>query len=335
MFPMARLRDVPRIFKTVGFFTFIKNVLHESSEDNLLTWAAALAYSWMFAIFPFFIFLLALLPYLPGNAKLGAKHQIHEALKQLPKESADMLWQNIDHNYMNLLYQPRGTLLYAGLGIALWAASSGMAMTMSALNRCYEITRDRPFYIQRPLAITLTIAVVILLLLVIGLLPIGTAVKNWLLAPAHGAFSFRVIVFDIARWTLALLFMMIVVSIVYHKGPAIRHPFRWLTPGSVFTVLVWVLLAGFFRYYIDRIGGKGYAKTYGTLGGVAILLLFFYVDALVLLIGAEINSEIEFEVNKIPRGTRDFTKALAAANENPAAATEPAPPPPEHSATSM
>jgi membrane protein len=308
---MARLSDFPRVIKRIGWYRFGKRVLDESIRDNLMTWAAALAYSWLFAIFPFFIFLLALLPYLPREAKTRARHEIHTELKQMIPESAEMIWHNINDNYLSLLYQPRGTLLYVGLGVALWAASSGLTMTMSALDRCYDIETGRPFYIQRPLAILLTIIVVILLLLVGFLLPIGSAVKVWVIHVGYATrLSMPIFVFDLARWTLSLLFMMTLLSILYYKGPAIRHPYRWLTPGALFSVLVWVILAIVFRYYVDRIGGKGYEKTYGTLGGVAILMLFFYIDALVLLIGAEINSEIDFEVLNIPRGSNDFRRPL-------------------------
>jgi len=308
---MARLSDFPRVIKRIGWYPFAKRILDESMRDNLMTWAAALAYSWLFAIFPFFIFLLALLPYLPKDIKNRAHVEIHRELKEMIPESADMIWHNINDNYLSLLYEPRGKLLYLGLGVALWAASSGITMTMSALDRCYDIERGRPFYIQRPLAILLTIVIIILLLLVACLLPIGSAVKVWIIHVGYATrLSTPILLFDILRWTLSLLFMMTLLSIIYYKGPAVRHPYRWLSPGSVFSVFVWVILAMAFRYYVDRVGGKGYEKTYGTLGGVAILMLFFYIDALVLLIGAEINSEIDFEVLQVSRGSTDFTKPI-------------------------
>jgi membrane protein len=313
---MARLSDFPKVIKAVGWYRFSKRVLDESLKDNLLTWAAALAYSWLFAIFPFFIFLLTLLPYLPDYAKEGARTQIQTELKQMIPESADMIWNNVNSNYLSLLYQPRGKLLYIGLIVTLWAASSGTAMTMSALDRCYEIERGRPFYIQRPLAILLTVIVIVLLLLVACLLPASGAIKLWIIRHWYATgLAFPSIAFNIARWTLSLLFMMALLSILYYKGPAVRHRFHLISPGAVFSVLVWVILAMAFRIYVDRVGGKGYEKTYGTLGGVAILMLFFYIDALVLLIGAEINSEIDFEVLKVPRGSRDFRKAIDVTGE--------------------
>jgi membrane protein len=305
---MARLSDLPRVWKRVGFFKFWKRVLDEARRDNLLTWAAALAYSWIFAIFPFFIFLLALLPYLPAGIKTRAKHEIHVAINAaLPHEEADLIWSNINDNYLSILNEPRGKLLYFGLGFSLIAASGGMATTMSALDRCYELERSRPFYVQRPLALLLTIIVMALLVVVAFLLPVGNLIKELAIHLGYATrLSLPMLAFDVGRWSLSLLFMMMVLSIIYYKGPAVRHRFRWLSPGAVFSVLVWVILAVAFRAYVDRMGARGYQRTYGAVAGVAILLLFFYIDALVLLIGAEINSEIDFEILQVRRGSNDF-----------------------------
>src|SRR5881394_2666234 len=98
--------------------------------------------------------------------------------------------------------------------------------------------------------------------------------------------------------------MFSVVNILYHWGPSIKQRFSYITPGAVFAVTVWILLAVGFRLYVDKFGE--FNETYGTVGGVAILLLAFYIDAYVVLVGAEINSEIDFAVLGVPRGSRDF-----------------------------
>lgn len=308
---MARLSDVPRVLSTVGFVGFAKRVWGQVTDDDLFTWAAALAYSWLFAVFPFMIFLLTLLPYLPSQAKVKAKTEIQDMVyRTIPStEAADTVWNNIDNNLSNLLHDETVRLIprLIGLGLAIWAASGGMAMTMAALDKCYEIEKGRPLYIQRALAMALTIVVAILLILVVSLLPIGTLVKTWVeqkyLPPGHPL----LIIFDVVRWTLALIFMVAVVAIVYYKGPCIQHRFVLLSPGGAFSILVWITLGFVFRLYVVKYGH--YNRTYGAVGGVAVLLLFFYIDALVLLIGAEIDSEVDFEVLKVRRGTRDFRLA--------------------------
>src|SRR5881394_3824781 len=107
--------------------------------------------------------------------------------------------------------------------------------------------------------------------------------------------------------------MFSVVNILYHWGPSIKQRFSYITPGAVFAVTVWILLAVGFRLYVDKFGK--FNETYGTVGGVAILLLAFYIDAYVLLVGAEINSEIDFTVLGVPRGSRDFRTACEVKGE--------------------
>ena len=321
---MARLSDVPRVFAAVGVLTFAKRVWAQISEDNLLTWASALAYSWLFAVFPFMIFIISLFPYLPPAAIDRAKAELAELVYELPKESADTLWEYLEPRLAKL-EQPKGWLTFVGLGLALWAASGGMATTMQALDKCYELEVGRPFYKQRPIAVLVTVIVAVLIVSVLVLLPIGTFVKAWVTHPQRGYVDPRsplLVVFDVVRWALALTFLVAALTLIYHVGPSVKHRFHWVTPGAVFCVVVWILLGLGFRVYIDRFGK--YEQTYGTVGGVAVLLLLFYIDSLVLLIGAEINSEIDFEVLKVKRGTRDFRPAEDVTEQLPL--TEPVPP---------
>jgi membrane protein len=298
------------VIRSVGLIAFCRRVWDEVSKDNLFTWASALAYSWLFAIFPFFIFLLSLVPYLPNRVTRGVTSGIHQLVDQLPGDSANLLWKNIESATTDLLHRNTGPLLIVGLVIALWSASGGMANTMSALDRVYELDAGRPLWLNRLMGLVLTIVCAALLVVVVGLLPVGTLVKIWLVkVMGISKFAPALVAFDIVRWMASVVLMISILMVIYHFGPAIKQRFTWISPGAVFALVVWVALGLLFRFYIEKIGGKGYARTYGTVGGVAILLLFFYLDALVLLIGAEINSEIDFEVLKVRRGSRDFRTA--------------------------
>jgi len=329
---MARLKDVPVVLKRVGAFRFLCRVWGQVDEDDLLTWGAAMAYAWLFAIFPFFIFLLSLLPYLPEGLKATAATEIKNALyANLPAQGAETLWANVG----NVLTQPRQSLLGLGIFITLWAASGGMAMTIKALDTVYELQESRKFYKVRTLAVVLTIAVATLIISVMILLPIGTMVTRWL-DQANILPKSLLHALDVARWSLATLFMFGVVALVYHFAPDVKQKFRLITPGSVLVIALWVLLGLGFRLYVEKVGSASYSRTYGTVGGVAILLLLFYLDAVVLLIGAEINSEIDFEILGVPRGTRDFRvpiiekiTALATPADQPAPLTPPGAPLPE------
>ena len=306
---MAKLSDVPFVFRKVGLWTFAKRVVHEMMEDHLPAWASSLAYSWLFAIFPFLIFLLTLIPYLPEPVIAEAKVSIPRMLNDwLPERAADTLWQNIQ----NVLTRPRTGLLSVGLVITIWAASGGMNMTMTALDKCYELDKGRVFYHKRGTAIGLTVSVATLILVVLLLIPVGNLVTTWCLEKLRDVYGKNlqpgvIWLWYFGRYALALFLMLFVVELVYFFGISIRQRWRTLTPGGVFCIAVWIGLGLTFRWYVNTFAKDTYNQTYGTVGGVAVLLLFFYLDALVLLIGAEINSEIDFEVLGVPRGSRDFT----------------------------
>jgi membrane protein len=298
---MARIRDLPRVFTVVSPWDFFKRVLREMNEDGVFVWASALAYAWLFAIFPFFIFLLTLLPYLPQAVKDQAEDAMKTSLdSMLAEQAAATVWQNI----YKVIHQPHAGLLSTGILITLWAASGGMNMTMSALDRCYDVPKSRAFYHQRPMAVGLTVVVATLILAVLILLPIGSAVTAFVRQRnIIGVSEGMIVLWNVARYSLALVLMLGVLAILYYFGPAVKQRFYILTPGSVFTITVWLLLGFLFRMYVNRFGK--YDQTYGTVGGVAILLLFFYIDAVVLLVGAEINSEVDFALG-VPRGSTDF-----------------------------
>jgi membrane protein len=308
---MARLRDVPHVLRTVGPVSFAKRVWNQGSEDELMTWASALAYSWLFAAFPFLIFLLTFVPNLPPKTKNTLTDQVRQLVYQLPRQAADPLWFNVESQVLNAP-TGKGWLRYIGLGLALWSASGGMAQTMTALQRCYELRIGRPYVRHRVVAVAMTFAIASMTILVVLLLPVGGTIKSWIVRHnwyGLGAGSPLMIAFDVSRWLLAVFLMISILTVLYHWGPYVKHRFNWLTPGAVFTILVWVALGVAFKVYFGRFAS--FNKTYGTVGGVAALLLVFYLNAVVLLFGAEIHSEIDFEVLKIPRGSRNFIPAEA------------------------
>ncbi len=338
---MARLRDVPSVMRKVGPWTFFRRLYKEITDDNLMTWAAALAYSWLFAIFPFFIFLLTLMPLLPLTWREQAKEQIEFAVDQLAEDARETVEEFIEPKLNQVLFQEQTGIRIIGLLITIWAASGGMAATMAALDKCYDVPETRPIWIHRPLAIGLTVGVGSLILVVLVLLPVGTIVTNQLtagtdrllgrsaatrptaqelaatrpadlsttapaatqaaatqplLSPAGPIakpkqFAGFLVLWQVARYGIALTLMLGIVAVIYHFGPNVKQRWKFITPGSVFTVGVWLLLGVVFRFYVHRFGQ--YGETYGAVGGVIILLFFFYLDALVLLVGAEINSEVD------------------------------------------
>jgi membrane protein len=347
---MARLRDMPHVFRTIGFVPFVKKVHFEINDDNLFTWAASLAYSWLFAIFPFFVFLLTLIPLLPVQWKHEAVDRINSGVNTLPRETQITLRMYLEPKLNQLLYQPPPGLkgiLSLGLVLTIWAASGGLNNTMAAMNKCYDVENPRPFYKQRPLAVGLTIVMATAILAVVILIPVGTVVTRYLTASADTVINtinttvatslpsveankllnpVWLVLWQVFRYAIGLLLMFFIVTIVYHFGPAIKQKWRILTPGAVFTVTSWVLLGLIFRMYVDKFGK--YSETYGTVGGVAVLLLLFYLDALVLLIGAEINAEVDNAMRHFTRRKLEEEEPKPAPSPTeraPAPMPEPAP----------
>lgn len=362
---MAEIRDIRPVLRSVGLIGFIRRVWAEISDDNLFTWASALAYSWLFAVFPFFLVLLSLIPLLKYEWRVEAKEQINLAIQQLPHEAKVTIIQYIEPRVNALMFMESRrsitSLLSFGLLVTVWAASGGMAMTMAAMDRCYDVARSRPYYKQRPLAVGLTLMVATLILAVVVLIPVGTLVTRYLtsgterllvatrlskpvtpgqtpreaaatlpattqdagapiaseVAARPGWFRFWIVLWQFGRYLLSVMFLFWLCALVYHFGPNVKQRFRVFTPGAVFTVTAWVALGFGLRLYIDRFGK--YGEMYGAVGGVVILLFLFYLDALVLLVGAEINSEVDCAV-----------RAAACEREKPPppaelAETEPAP----------
>jgi membrane protein len=302
---MAQLKDVPKVVKRNGVVGLAKKVWAEVTKDEVFTWGSALAYAWIFAIFPFMIFLLTLAPYLPG----GTKERILQEVQKLAYGSMGLGGEagfNVVKMFEDIMTNQKGGLLSVGLILALWGASGGMSMTMDALNKAYYVQCTRGFVKQRLMAIGLTVASAVLILVVMFLLPIGAAIVDHL----HMGIVGKVLV-NVLRYGIALGLLFTIVAMIYYFGPCVRTKWQTVTPGAVFTVAVWILLGFTFALYVKNFGS--FNKTYGALGGAIIMLLFFYINAVVLVIGAEVNSVIDFETLDVKPGTADLTQAKAKA----------------------
>jgi membrane protein len=261
-----------------------KRVYAEIWSDELLDRAAALSYYFAFALFPALLFLTALIGLLPVPRLMD---QLMEHVYQvLPDDTASMLSRTL----AEVVRGAGGGLLSIGALAALWAASSGMASVMAALNAAYEVEDPRPWWKRRLISIVLTLGfsvftVTSLLLLVFG--PrIGKAVAAW-----FGLSDVFTVVWNVASWPVILFLVLTAIALVYYLAPAVRQRWQWVTPGSVFAGIVWIGASLGLRFYVRLFGN--YNATYGSIGGVILLLLWLYVSSLVLLLGAEINSEIE------------------------------------------
>jgi membrane protein len=321
---MARLLDVPIVVRRIGWRELFRRVRRETIDDDLFMFAGTLAYSWLLAIFPFFIFLFGLLLHLPIATRSRTLYEGHIFLATLiPDRAADAIWDAM--NVKARIHAPpqNGSVLFLSLLVALWAASGGITVTMAALDKCYEQSHVRVYYKRRPMAFGLTLLVSVLVILIIVLMPMGTIFRqSILLRGAHSVSMGTVWLFDFVRGALAIACAFLILALIYQYGPCVKRIWRSVTPGAVFCMVVWVLLGSVFRYYVNVYSAQHYQQTYGSAWWVVVLLFMFYLDALVLLIGAEINSEIEYEMLGVVRGSKNFCTAERAMNKHQTATVE-------------
>jgi len=253
-------------------------------RTNCSRYAAALAYYFLFSLFPFLIFLTALLAYLPVGDWF---EQVVALLSRfMPGAALELV-----RDYLSdLLSQQRSGLLSFGILIALWAASNGMLAISDALNHAYGVDEGRPFWKVRGLAILLTLGLTIFLIASIVLLifgpQLGAYVANWV-----GLGVVFEMVWNILRWPVILILVTIAIAAIYYFAPDVEQQWKWLAPGSLFAVTLWTILSLGFSYYVNNFGS--YDKTYGSIGAIIVMLTWMYASGFVVLVGGEINAEIE------------------------------------------
>jgi membrane protein len=262
-----------------------RRVWTEAWADEIIDRAAGLSYYFIFALFPALLFLTSLLGLLPiPNLMDRLMGYVQEAL---PGDAGSLIQKTL----AEIVAGARGGLVSIGALAALWAASAGVASMMTALNVAYDVEDTRPWWKRRLLAIGLTFALALMILTAMTLLVFGGAIGRFL-GNFVGLGDFAVKVWNVAQWPVAALFVVGSIALVYYVAPAVEHrKWYWVTPGSLVATVAWLAMSIGLRAYVNYFGN--YTATYGSIAGVILLMLWLYLSGLVLLLGAEINSEIE------------------------------------------
>jgi len=263
----------------------LRRAISAFNEDEMSTYAAALAYRALFALFPFIIFLVSLLGFL-GLPELFAWIEAQAAVL-VPAEAMDPVLRVVGE-----LRTPQGGLLSFGIAVAIWSASVGVLALMDALNTAFDVKERRATWKRMLLSIVYTLCLAGLVIVAAAFMVLGPQVVGWG-AGRLGLGDLFVTLWTWLRWPAAVVLLMLAVSLIYHAGPDARLPFRYVTPGAVLAVLVWIAASVGFGIYIARFAD--YNATYGSLGAIVILLFYFFLSAAVLLFGAEVNGVIERE----------------------------------------
>jgi membrane protein len=264
-------------------------------KDNCLGMAAQLAYYFFFALFPALLFLLAIASYFPAYQLID--DLIRTLGGYLPPEALTIITEQLT----KIAEGQQGGLLTLGVLTALWSSSAAMTAIIDTLNNAYDIEEGRPWWKVRLTAIGLTVGVSIFILCSLALVLIGPGLVQRFLGTSLGT-AFEV-TWNILRWPVVFTLVSAGMALIYYFAPDAEQDWVWLTPGSIFATTLWLIASIGFKFYVENMGS--YTETYGALGGVMVLMLWFYISGLVILIGAEMNAEIE---HSSPYGKQDGEK---------------------------
>jgi membrane protein len=261
-----------------------RRVWGEIGEDEVADRAAALAYYFLFALFPALLFLTSLLGMLPLAGLM--ERLITYADQAMPGDAAQIVRRTLEE----IQTGARGGLLSFGVLGALWAGSNGMASVMTALNAAYDVEDTRPWWKRRLLSIVLTFGFALFILTALVLIVFGPRIGETI-ANRLGLGTLFTLAWNVLNLPVVIFFVLVGIALVYYFAPAAKQHWHWVTPGSVVGLVLWLGMSYALRFYVSNFGD--YGATYGSIGGVILLMLWLYLTGLVLLVGAELNAEIE------------------------------------------
>lgn len=259
----------------------------EIQADDVFGDAAKLAYYFLLALFPLLILLTSVIGLVLGSGT-GLRHALFNYLAQVMPSSAFKL---IDDTMLEVTSASGAGKLSFGLLATLWAAASGVGAMMQSLNEAYEVKETRPWWKQRLVALGLTLALSVLIIGAVVVIFGGSRIADHLGAQ-YGFGDASVITWKILQWPIAFAFMLLAFALIYFFAPDVRkQDWKWITPGSVVGVALWLLVSFAFKGYLHFF--DSYSKTYGSLGAVIVLMLWLYLTGAAVLIGGEVNAEFE------------------------------------------
>lgn len=280
--------------------SYIKQLMEKFSEHNVTLLAAGQAYYYLLSIFPLLIVAFAIIPYLNLDP-----NQVMEMLeKSLPSGMAEVFEDNI----VSLIETPKGGLLTIGIIGALWSASNGVNAFIKSANSAYGVEETRSFIVVRAMALGLTIGLIIALGVAITLPIFGNTIVKYLdMILSLG--SSKTILMQILRWAISIIVLTGILLMFYRFAPNKDLPFKDTLPGALVASIAWLLISFGFSFYIDNFGN--YSATYGSLGGIIILMMWFFLTGIILMVGALINVIYQQNQQKTDRA-KDMKKSREA-----------------------
>ncbi|MDW7613993.1 YihY/virulence factor BrkB family protein [Peribacillus simplex] len=268
---------------------FSKELIKEIKEDRVTGLAAEQAYYYLLALFPLLILLLSILPFL----NIDIQTALDTIKTFMPTETMEVIEKNI----INILSERNGGLLTFGFLGTIWSASNGMNAFIHSMNIAYDVEETRNFLKARFISIMLTLGLVVAFIVMLGLPVFGKVIIDILqqVIPIPEEMQ---ILFSLLRWIIAVAVISLVLTFLYRFAPNKSFPIKHVIPGAVTATVLWLGISLGFSFYVSNFAN--YSSTYGSLGGVIILMLWLYLSGLIFVIGGEINAILHRQ-NSIPK----------------------------------
>jgi membrane protein len=261
-----------------------RRTYQEILADNCLGLAAQLAYYFFLALFPALLFVVALISFVPVEGLLDA------ITAMLARVAPFEMLKLVQDQILQIAQNKNGGLLTLGMIGTIWSTSSGVTAIIDTLNQVYDIQESRPWWKVRLMSLGLTIALAVFIVVSFALVLAGPTLAEKIAVWAHMGPVFEWS-WKILQWPIVFGLVALAIAIIYYFAPDAEQEWLWITPGSLFATVLWLLISLGFKFYVVRFGS--YNATYGAIGGVVVTLLWFYVSSLAILVGAELNAEIE------------------------------------------
>jgi membrane protein len=261
----------------------VKRTVKEALDDRVLGLAAELAYYFLLALVPALVFIAAVASFFPGET-------IAQMLRSLSAVVPPDVLTIVREQLQNIANGGNGGVLTVGLVMALWSSSAAVVSVTDAMNRAYDIDEGRPWWKVRLVAIGLTVGLALFVLAALVLVMVGPTLADRL-ATQFGLGQAFATAWKILQWPVAFVLVAVAVGMLNYFAPDADQDWVWITPGAVLSTLLWLIASLVFKLYLANFAD--YNATYGSLGGVIVLMLWFYISGLAILFGSEMNAEIE------------------------------------------
>lgn len=269
----------------LGWLDLLKRTGNEALTDDVFNLAAQQAYYFFFALFPALLFVIGIASFFPLQTLTD------DAVNMLGRFAPQMVTQIIVQAMQSLGKQNNGGVLTFGFFVTVWSTSGAMTAIITTLNACYDVTESRPWWKTRGIAIALTVGIAVFIIASLFLVLAGPALAEHL-ATRFGLGPVFKWAWWVLQWPVVFALVATAIGLIYYFAPDVEQDWIWITPGSVIATLAWLLISVGLKLYYQFVPSAA-NPTYGAIGGIMVLMLWFYVSGIALLLGAELNSEIE------------------------------------------